>query len=93
MQQTPESPVPTGFDTIRRSAGDWGWIQATWFSTVEYLELNPDVATAGVNPFIHFLKRGSRAADSHGVHTKRTMSSSVRWLVIAISTGSEGSNV
>lgn len=32
----------------------------TWFSTVEYLELNPDVATAGVNPFIHFLKRGSR---------------------------------
>lgn len=31
---------------------------APWFSTVYYLEHNPDVAAAGVNPFVHYLDGG-----------------------------------
>jgi hypothetical protein len=41
-----------------------GWREgrdpAAWFSTSEYLALNPDVAAAGENPFVHYLLRGLR---------------------------------
>ncbi len=42
--------------------GQVGWRErrdpAAWFSTADYLELNPDVAASGVNPLYHYLTIG-----------------------------------
>ncbi|WP_430423778.1 hypothetical protein [Phenylobacterium sp.] len=53
-----------------------GWREArdpaTWFSTARYLEENPDVAAAGVEPFAHYLQRGRR--EGRDVRPSRWMS-------------------
>ncbi len=57
-----------GFATDRRPADPAshyltaGWLQghdpAPWFSTWHYLALHPDVAAAGMNPFLHYCVQG-----------------------------------
>ncbi|TAL32541.1 MAG: hypothetical protein EPN98_13305 [Phenylobacterium sp.] len=53
-----------------------GWLEArdpaTWFSTARYLEENPDVAAAGIEPFSHYLRRGHR--EGRDVRPSRLMS-------------------
>ena len=36
-----------------------GYNPSLWFYTNYYLNMNPDVKTAGINPLVHFLKYGS----------------------------------
>lgn len=43
---------------------------ARWFDTLGYLAANPEVASAGLNPFLHFLEFGAQAGPEEG---KRAM--------------------
>ena len=41
-----------------------GWDPGPNFSTRSYLEANPDVADAGINPLLHFIRRGRKEGRS-----------------------------
>lgn len=43
-----------------------------WFDPVYYLQHNPDVASAGVDPFLHFLRNGGQEGRSPSAHFDTT---------------------
>ena len=43
-----------------------------WFNTREYLEKNPDVARAGINPFVHWIERSIRKLAVKAINEPRT---------------------
>ena len=54
-------PAPRRLSSVRhfcRSGWRQGLNPTPWFSCSEYLALNPDVAKAGLNPFVHYLEHG-----------------------------------
>jgi hypothetical protein len=53
-------PEVTGDLLEHYMASGWreGRDPAPWFSTADYLESNPDVAAAGLNPFYHYVQHG-----------------------------------